>query len=151
MTSSQRGPRPTSGPQKDSETQAQQLAVLADKMRELFAAAIERVGPAEAISLWTQTLKEPRRKRGRPPRSVLSGWDALLLEIYDKLVNDPRPETLPRHLGIIFCQNSRRFQSPQAVERKLRRLLAERKAGKLIREKREGIAIPRYRLSLRGQ
>ncbi len=147
MSSDPQEPPSHSKPEEDGETLAQRMVSLSDEMWKLFWAAVEQVGLEQASRLWTATLDEHTRKRGRPARSVLSSWDALLLEVYDRMVTDPNPATLTRHLGMSFYESSKgRYQSPEAVERRLRRRLAERKAGNLVREAREGYGVPRYRV-----
>jgi hypothetical protein len=136
---------PMSESDENKESSAQRLASVAELIRESFSTAVEQGGEAEARRLWVEVLNDGKRKRGRPRRSSLSGWDALLLAVYDGMKDDPNPETLVRYLGIFFHQqfDSKQYHSAQAVERRLRRLLADRAAGKLLREETGG-ALGRY-------
>jgi hypothetical protein len=151
MASDRFGLPPLSEAQESEEARAERLALVAELIREIFSTAVEKVGEADARRLWVDILNERKRKRGRPRKSKLSGWDALLLEMYDALKADPDPETLVRHISIAFHQgNPEQYHSAQAVERRLRRLLADRSAGKLLREKGAG-AIPRYKVIPRSR
>jgi hypothetical protein len=128
----------------NEESRAQRLASVEKLIREIFARAVEQVGEAEARRLWVEVLNKGKRKRGRPRKSSLSGWDALLLAVYDELKADPNPERLVRHMGSFFHENKpSEYHSAQAVERRVRRLLADRAAGKLLREEGGG-PVARY-------
>lgn len=153
MTSDRFGLPPPSESEESTEARAERLANVATQTREFFSAVVEQAGLDEATRIWSETLrKHLPRKRGRPHKVVLSGWDALFLEIYDVVVTDPNPETVPRHLGRFFHQfKPSEFHSSKAAEKRIRRLLKLREASQLEREDR-GDLTARYRRSPpRGQ
>jgi hypothetical protein len=105
-------------------------------LRKAFEAAVEQLGQDDAKRVWRNVLRTNSSKRGRPVKNELSGWEALYLEIYDEMANDPHSDTLIRYLGSALYKHNKRQKhaSPAALERRLRRLIAEIKSGKLIRE-----------------
>jgi len=129
------------------------VASLAAQMRAIFSAAVLQVGLRGATRMWNNVIRAQNPRRGRPRKSVLSSSDAFILEIYDALLSDPNPKALPRHLSILLKANDRtRYQSVQAeaVEKRIRRLVADRDAGTLQREDR-GDQLARYKLIPRSR
>jgi len=111
---------------------ADSTAAVTRQVREAFKAAVEQLGTDAARQIWLAAMSSYSPKRGRPPKRELSHTDQWLLRVYDALVDDPNPRSLPRHLGIIFNRlHPRRYHSAVAVERQLRRLLKARREGRL--------------------
>ena len=126
-----------------------QLSTTTVYIRKVFAEVEEKLGEKKAKQIWSAVIKDKGKKPGRPKRLELSGWDALLLDIYDELETGPNPKTLIRHMARFFRENNPsqyRHATPKALERKIRRLLEQRKKGLLkIEEKPDGL-LPNYRI-----
>lgn len=122
------------------------------RFREACLAAIQELGADAAGKVWLEALQPSGKKRGRPRKEIVRGWDAAILAIYDELIREPTPKGLIRYMARSFYENKSshcRWQSPAALERRIRRLLSDRAAGLLVKEERpEGI--PFYR-RVRGQ
>ncbi len=140
-------PAPTSTPE-SAQARSRRIATLRTVMADLFYAAVEQVGNDEAERLWNNVSRGTQRRRGRPTKEELSGWDALLLEMYDELKNDPNPERLVRYLAWFFHENNPtryKHASREALEKRIRRLIKDRDSGKLIRQSSTQ-AIPPYKV-----
>jgi hypothetical protein len=132
MSPNRFGLPPLSESPESHEARAKRVSAVTQLAREVFTAAVTQLGMNDAKKVWEDVS---RRKRGRPNKSELSGWDPLLLEMYDQLSGDPNPQTLIRHMAKFLYDNNHRiptrrhwFASPEAIERRIRRLLAERSA-----------------------
>jgi hypothetical protein len=125
----------------------ERVAAVSQRVREVFAEAVAQLGMRDAKRIWNDAVSNHKRKRGKPKKSERSGWDGVFLEFYEQSAADPHPETLIRELAQFFYRanrvlpKERRFASPQAIEKKIRRLVADRKGGKL---KRVGTAEYKY-------
>ena len=108
----------------------QRRSAVRDLLKKVFSAAVEQLGPDEAHRIWIKIPQIPGRKRGRPPKEEISGFDALLLFLYDELLPDqPDIKSLPRWIANTFEESQ---CTPNSTERRLRRLLKDRKEGRLV-------------------
>ena len=140
---------PTDTPQ---EIPAEAASAIESRIRETYAEAVRILGLEAANCVWENTQRRQQRNRGRPRIKEISPFEALILYLYDELKKDPDPPYLVRFLALEFFRQKRRlgwkeWQSPQALERKIRRLLNDREAGKLVQVKPEDGALPLYRRS----
>jgi hypothetical protein len=124
-------------PCESSETEEERnkrLASVTRLVEDVFSAVVEQIGPVEAKRIFSKVGNTRVRKPGRPTKDTLTGWDPLLLYFYDELVNDPNPTTLIRHLAEITKKYvpSFKYRTPQAIEKYIRRLLRDRKDGRLV-------------------
>lgn len=135
-------PPPAKSGETDEERK-ERLAAVNRLLQDVFATVVEQVGPDEAKRIWRTVLEGQKAGRGRPRRSQLSGWETWLLWMYDGLKkDDPNPETIVRFLAWSLCERAREearqkgsrvvLHSSNALEKRLRRLLKDRKEGRLI-------------------
>ena len=98
-------------------------AAVADRVRELFAAAVRHLGEREARELFHEASKG---KRARPRKVHLSASDRELLAIYDARVPGLTPHqvrALPRQIA---TERATHMRPAGATEKHLRRLLNHR-------------------------
>jgi hypothetical protein len=107
------------------------------RLRKVFAMTVAGVGLAAAKQIWAEVSREHRHRRGRPRKSEVYGWDGLFLEVYDQTSGDPNPATLIRHMARFFYPYGHRYGyasgTPHALEQRIRRLIKDRDAGRLVR------------------
>jgi hypothetical protein len=107
---------------------------------EFFAELKAQLGLDDAKKLWRETPKRFGRKRGRPRKSYLADWEASLFEWYDQ-------GTKAKPLAKFFKgwgPQEAKLRSLDALERRIHRLLDDRRKGKIVQEP-SGKRLPRYR------
>ena len=57
------------------------------RIRELCSAAVESEGIDGAQQLWDEAMREHRPKRGRPRKGEISPYEALILVVYDGVID----------------------------------------------------------------
>jgi hypothetical protein len=124
------------------------LEAASEFLRGLFKDAKLRVGEDEARRLFVRATKRRRGEHGRQQVGRSPTRDADLLYAYDEAIRhaqtDRERRATPRHLaGRLAAESGPRYgNSAQAIERHLRRLLADRKrqaeaSAELFRQWRE--------------
>jgi hypothetical protein len=106
---------------------------LTKRLEAICAEVVEKAGVKGAERVWLNTLKAHGRSRGRPTKTELLGWEVLALELYDRLANDPHPESLPRHIALLIHSRYKKMSTKESVIAQVRELISERRRGKFVR------------------
>jgi hypothetical protein len=108
-------------------------------LKDAFAATVEQLGADDARRVWSAIPLGDKRKRGRPRKTDLSGWDTAILKVYDEIRNDADPKkTLITDTARFFYENNRKeykqLGDVKSLEHRIRKLLADRSSGRLVLE-----------------
>jgi plasmid stabilization system protein ParE len=121
-------------------TSARQWVNAKNRLKAIFADIARELGEETAVRLWQSVssdvlINTSPRGRGRPEATRLEGWDMLLLHEYDNM-SEPDPSRKVRRLAESMHGQVDRYRSAtvEALEKRIRRLLELREAGRLVRE-----------------
>jgi hypothetical protein len=140
-------PAPSPSPE-SQEARAKRRSEVTAFLEEAFAAAVDQLGLDDARQVWNQISSDKKRARGRPPKRELSGYETLILLIWEEMKDDPSPETLIRHLARFFHEHypkQYKHIDRKSLERRIRTLLKDLKEGRLVREGDEFKMVPHSR------
>ena len=140
-------PPPSPSPE-SQEARAKRRSEVTAFLEEAFAATVDQLGLDDARRVWNQISSGKKRTRGRPPKRELSGYETLILFIWEEMKNDPSPKTLIRFLARAFHEHypeQYKHMDRKSLERRIRALVKDLTEGRLVREGDEYKMVPRSR------